>query len=117
MRLEHSENILVSRLLVRDKSIAGVRMKALSYAVMAGLSLGFGGTALAQESGQRAQSLEEVIVTARRKEETVQTTPLAITAITPDQLAASGVKEIRDLNSSLPGVNMTADRKSTRLNS
>jgi len=108
MRLEHSENILVSRLLLRDRSIAGVRVKALSYAVMAGLSLGFGGTALAQENGQRAQSLEEVIVTARRKEETVQTTPLAITAITPDQLAASGVKEIRDLNASVPGVNMTA---------
>ena len=108
MRFEHPENALAARLLARDKSIAGVRMKALSYAVMAGLSLGASGTAMAQQEGTRAQSLEEVIVTARRKEEAVQTIPLAMTAITPEQLNESGVKDVRDLTSSVPGVNITS---------
>jgi iron complex outermembrane receptor protein len=52
--------------------------------------------------------LEEVTVTARRREESAQQTPIAVNVISAEQLYTSGIKEIRDLTSSVPGVNMSA---------
>jgi len=40
--------------------------------------------------------LEDIIVTANKKEQTIQTTPLAITAISPVQLRRTGAKQFRD---------------------
>jgi iron complex outermembrane receptor protein len=111
----------------RRIAIGGVRVKTLSLSVaaathslqsligaipvVAGLTFALATPAQAQSEagrGYRSQSLEEVIVTARRREEAVQTTPLALTAITAEQLTESGVKELRDLTASVPGVNLTA---------
>ncbi|SFS09629.1 TonB-dependent receptor [Sphingomonas jatrophae] len=55
------------------------------------------------DSGQ----LNEVIVTARRRNETVQTTPLAVTAIAPSQLEATVSVKISDLQGQAPNVLIT----------
>jgi iron complex outermembrane recepter protein len=56
----------------------------------------------------QAQVLEEVVVTATRREESAQTVPVSITAISAAQLSDAGVAGIRDLGTLTPGLNMNA---------
>jgi iron complex outermembrane receptor protein len=51
--------------------------------------------------------LEEIIVTARRRSETLQSTPVAVTAITPAQLESKGTLTIADLQGAAPNVLIT----------
>lgn len=50
------------------------------------------------------QALEEVIVTAQKREENVQQTPLSITALSAQALENKGVVNVRDLLASTPGI-------------
>ena len=68
--------------------------------------------ALAQDSGEGAatapanqrdgDALQEVVVTAERRESTVQKTAASITVVTPEMLATQQVVQVFDLNSLLP---------------
>ena len=60
--------------------------------------------AAAQAAVPAADSLEEVIVTATRRAESVQDIPVSITAISGDQLASMGVAQTRDLASLAPNI-------------
>lgn len=46
--------------------------------------------------------LEEVVVTASRRSETLLKTPIAVTAITQDGLDAAGIKDVETLTTSVP---------------
>ena len=59
--------------------------------------------AAAQDDGERLQ-LEEVIVTSRFREESLQQIPLAITAITAETLAANGATSVLDVADWAPNV-------------
>ena len=48
--------------------------------------------------------LEEVVVTARRREESLQETPVAVSAFSAEDLAAAGISTITDLEQSVPGL-------------
>jgi iron complex outermembrane recepter protein len=48
--------------------------------------------------------LQLIVVTANKKAETIQTTPLAITAISPLQLRRTGAKQFRDYASGIPNL-------------
>lgn len=50
--------------------------------------------------------LDEVVVTARRTEEPLQKTPIAVTALTMDQLEARSVKDLRDIGRFTPNMYM-----------
>ncbi|MBW7837960.1 MAG: TonB-dependent receptor plug domain-containing protein, partial [Sphingomonadales bacterium] len=55
--------------------------------------------------------LEEVTVTATKMGETkLQETPLAITAFTSDQMAKTGIKEVRDLMALTPNLNIAQNQ-------
>jgi iron complex outermembrane receptor protein len=57
--------------------------------------------------GQEARSgLEEIIVTARRREETIQTQPLSVTALTGDSLEQLNIRRLDDIRS-IPNVTFT----------
>ncbi|OYQ34305.1 TonB-dependent receptor [Niveispirillum lacus] len=58
-------------------------------------------------TGTQLEALEEIIVTARRRSETLQETPLAVTAITPTQLESKATLNIGDLMGSAPNVLIT----------
>lgn len=60
-------------------------------------------TAQAQPA-QRSTSIEEIVVTARKKEETVLTTPISITAFSGEVLQAAGIKDVKSLVQLTPGV-------------
>ncbi|HVW70546.1 MAG TPA: TonB-dependent receptor [Steroidobacteraceae bacterium] len=58
----------------------------------------------ADETVEEQPALEQVVVTATRRSTTVQTTPISITAVTADQLAARGITDSDSLVSSVPGI-------------
>ena len=65
-------------------------------------------TAFAQDSA--AIALEEITVTARRREESLQDVPIAITAITGDALEAAGALDIAEIALSVPSVTLEPSR-------
>jgi outer membrane receptor protein involved in Fe transport len=74
---------------------------------------GGGGLARAAESTAGAAAapaddtgLEEVTVTAERYTSTIQNTPISISAMSGDQLAAAGLTRIEDIAHEVPGLSM-----------
>jgi iron complex outermembrane recepter protein len=61
-------------------------------------------TATATEA--RGDSLQEIVVTATKRESTIETTPLSITAITGQELEDRGISNIQSIVQSVPGVSM-----------
>jgi outer membrane receptor protein involved in Fe transport len=53
-----------------------------------------------------AQALEEVVVTARKREESVQDVPIAVSAFSAEQLNDAGVKNVKDMALQVPGVSI-----------
>ncbi len=67
--------------------------------------------AIAQQGAQPAASsatgLEEIVVTARRREERVQTVPVAITAFSQADLEKKHVEQLRDLYKAVPSFSVS----------
>jgi iron complex outermembrane receptor protein len=63
-------------------------------------------SARAQSSGDDS-TLEEVVVTARRRAENVQDVPISITQVSGAQLAASGIGDFRELDGVVPNMVQT----------
>ena len=61
-------------------------------------------SASASISETNGQQLEDIIVTAQRREESVQNVPISIDAFSSEELAAVGVKNITDLAALTPGL-------------
>ncbi|MDB5396883.1 MAG: TonB-dependent receptor [Rhodospirillales bacterium] len=57
-----------------------------------------------QPAASAGSGLEEIIVTARRREERLQTVPVAITAFTQTDLEKMHVEQLRDLAKSVPSL-------------
>ncbi len=68
--------------------------QAVSVAVLAGLSSG----------PLQAQKLEEVIVTATKRAESVMDVPLAITAMSGNEIRAVNLNDVKDLITYTPGI-------------
>jgi len=87
------------------------RTGLLLTAIGASLTL-FAASCFAQEASsaakgdadQASDEMEEVIVTAQKREERLRDVPLSITAISGDQLAADGISDTRDLSFVTPGL-------------
>jgi iron complex outermembrane receptor protein len=78
---------------------------ALAIAVASALaSVIAPGKALAQEGA--GALLDEIVVTARRREESLQQVPLAITAFTGEQLEAAGIETISNMNAVAPNLSV-----------
>ena len=67
-----------------------------------GLALGF--TPLAG-SGENL-ALEEVVVTARKREESLQEVPVAVTAFSEQTMQSLGIRNMRDFDGLVPGLNL-----------
>jgi outer membrane receptor protein involved in Fe transport len=57
-------------------------------------------------TSQRREGIEEIIVTARRREESVQDVPISITALSAEDMKAFGVRNLADMEGIVPGLNM-----------
>lgn len=56
---------------------------------------------------EEAAGLEEIIVTAQRREESLQDVPIAVAAVTAQTLESSGIDTTRDLPQMIPSVQFT----------
>jgi iron complex outermembrane receptor protein len=63
------------------------------------------------ENGERA--LDRIKVTARKREETLQQVPVAVTAFTPEALDKLNVRDLGDLDAQVPNLTIYAARGST----
>src|SRR5690625_4248727 len=53
-------------------------------------------------------ALEEIVVTARKRDESLQDTPVAITAFSGNRLQESGITNLADFNRIVPNVDVQA---------
>ena len=72
--------------------------------LFAGLPIIFTGASLPQTVHAQAGVLEEVIVTARKREEAIQDVPVSVTAFTGNQLRDSGITNLKDIGYQTPGL-------------
>jgi iron complex outermembrane recepter protein len=76
-----------------------------SGALVIGLAVGLNGPARAQTSGSSDQ-LTEIVVTAEKREERLQDTPISVTAISGADLLAQGISDTEDAAREIPGVSL-----------
>jgi iron complex outermembrane receptor protein len=62
--------------------------------------------AVADEPETGASSLQEVVVTAQRRQQTLEAVPYSISVVSPDQIAATGATDLESLASQVPGLSM-----------
>lgn len=65
---------------------------------------------LAQDEAADAEDSGEIIVTARRREESLQDVPIAVTAYSGAQLEAAGALDITDISDTTPNVTLENSR-------
>ena len=53
-----------------------------------------------------SEGIEDVIVTATRRETNIMETPIAVSAVTQEELTKYGISNIKDLSYSLPGLSI-----------
>lgn len=99
------------------------RRTFLSYAIVSSSVLTLAATANAQEvasavaaSANANEGLGEIIVTATKRSENLQKVPVAITAVTSDQLTKQGVFSTTDLNNSIPNLQVSSAYGETQPN-
>ena len=80
-----------------------IRLKLLLAASITALSLG-----MTHES--MAQALEEIIVTAERRETSLQDTPISIQAFTAEGLEFRGIETMEDVASFTPNLDIKGSR-------
>ncbi len=78
--------------------------------------LGAGAVAAEEAAAPVENSLEEVIVTAQRRSESLERTPVAVTALSADALAKSVVHSEADLQTAVPGLIVKAGQSSNQIN-
>ena len=57
-----------------------------------------------QPQSGASEGIQDIVVTARRTEESLQTTPIAVTALTPEALTTAKVENVVDLQRTAPGL-------------
>ena len=81
-----------------------------SIALATGIAMAIStGAAWAQDqkpAGGQSSGLEEVVVTAERREENLQKVPVTVTAVSEQQLAASGVTNVQQLSALVPSLSV-----------
>ncbi|PZQ30663.1 MAG: TonB-dependent receptor, partial [Stenotrophomonas acidaminiphila] len=70
-------------------------------------------TPAASTPATNATTLDSVKVTARKREETLQDVPVAVTAFTPETLDKLNIKDLGDLDAQVPNLTVYAARGST----
>lgn len=95
-------------------------MKAILLASTALIGLANPATAMAQESaasveGQESEGLAEIIVTAQRREENLQKSALAVSAVAGDSLTKQAITEASDLTRLVPALQVAPASSYTQI--
>jgi outer membrane receptor protein involved in Fe transport len=66
------------------------------------------GAAHAQSAGDQPTSVTEIVVTAQKREQRLQDTPVVVTTLSQQQLQNAGVRDIKDMTVLTPGLTVTS---------
>ena len=80
------------------------RKLLLTTALASGLAAGWTAPAVAQSGQNAAVLLDEIIVTATRRAQSVQDIPVAVSAFSADQIQAAGIRDVRELQQIAPSL-------------
>jgi iron complex outermembrane receptor protein len=94
--------------MAKSLALGGIGMLASGLAANAQVAAPSDGTAI---------GLEEVVVTARRKEERLQDVPVAVTAATGEQLEQRSVRGVGDLSSFTPNLRLSQESRGGSISS
>ena len=87
--------------------MSGLPHRITPIALAVASALGSASIALAQEAtSSNASSLQEVVVTAQKREEKLHDVPMGVTAITQDSLSNERLLDFADLESKIPGLSV-----------
>ena len=78
------------------KTLSGILFAALAITLVGVPSLSY------------SQILEEIIVTAQKRDENLQDVPIAVTAFTGDQVRALGLTDFTEIVQQMPGLQLNA---------
>jgi iron complex outermembrane receptor protein len=80
--------------------------RKLLLATTATIALSYNGSALAQDMAAQAVANDtaDIVVTAQRREQSLQDTPVAVSAFTTQMLQARGVNDVINIAASTPGL-------------
>jgi len=79
---------------------------ALTTAVALAAAAAAGGAQAQQTAQAQVATLEEIVVTARKREESLQDIPVAVTAFSDRAIEAIGLNSLQDLSRFAPGLNV-----------
>ena len=92
------------------KSFGKLSVATASFSLLFEASIGWAQTGPAPDGGATgsgdSDALQEIVVTAQKRTESMQAVPIAITAISSDQLRAAGVTGTMGLQTVSPGLNL-----------
>jgi iron complex outermembrane receptor protein len=83
------------------------RVHVAVLAALAGVGGMTGQTASAQQAGQAAGGLEEIVVTATRREQNLQDVPISVVAITGENLEMRGLDNLEKVSTGVPNIVVT----------
>ena len=89
-----------------SSSVAVRRAVTLALAISGAATSGY---VWGDEATGTAPELEEIIVTAQKRAQNIQDVPIAVIAVSSQQLQDAGVKDIKDLQALTPGLTVTSD--------
>lgn len=93
-----------------------VQRKTVAVAIALVVSGGMAGDVLAQQpSAPGFAVLEEIVVTARRRAESLQSVPIAVTAMSDDYLRVNNIVELTDLRAHVPSLGISVGGSSTNI--
>src|SRR3546814_16050034 len=72
---------------------------------LAAIAMAFAMPVQAQEA--QSEGLAEIIVTAEKREENLQSVPVSVTAMTGEALTATGISNVEDLQLFVPAASIT----------
>ncbi|MGB6310485.1 MAG: TonB-dependent receptor [Steroidobacteraceae bacterium] len=87
--------------------MTGITKRILHLSIALAFSIAAAHPASAQSTEQAKEpGLEEIVVTAEKRESTVQKTPISMTAISEAEIQARGLEDFRSIAQETPGVSM-----------
>ena len=84
----------------------GFKLSKISAAIMIASSSTF--IQAQEETADNNFSLEEVVVTAQKRSEPLQTTPVAVTAISHDDIVRFDINDASDIDQLVPSLTITS---------
>src|SRR5450755_2507465 len=88
-----------------SRYVRGVIQASMVLALPCAIVISASALAASAGSGENA-GLEEIVVTAEKRESTVQATPIAMTALSAGDLTGENITSIQDLVGAIPGISL-----------